>query len=123
MNEELDKIMFGYMPDNIKLAAATYNTHKLVEQATGMTDLTFAKVAAYLSTKIAERQARWQSIGDGLLALHELQKEGANAPSPATDNMPKGVVTPGTPKKLAPQDAKTTFSPSFPGYEPPKIKF
>lgn len=74
MNEELDKIMFDLMPENVKVAVARYETHKLVGQATGMTDLTFDKVATYLSHRMVERQARWRGIGDGLLALDQLQR-------------------------------------------------
>lgn len=113
MNEELDKIMFSYMPNHVKLAAATYNTHKLVEQATGLTDLTFDKVAAYLATKMAERQARWQGVGDGLLALHALQKGAAEAPQPLVLDKKKKEAPP----------APKPFSESFPGYSPPPIKF
>jgi hypothetical protein len=123
--QELDRIMMAYMPDSIKVAVATYGTHKLAEHLVGE-ELTLENVTAYLCTKVAERQERWKGIGDGLIALHQLQKAAATAPVPVP--APAPAPAPDAANKQKGQKDSTNrmappFSNSFPGYTPPPIDF
>lgn len=67
--EELDKIV----PEEVKLAYTTNQTHKLLEARTGLKNFDFTSIAQHLGEKIASRRAQFGVIRDGLIALKLLK--------------------------------------------------
>ena len=70
--EVLDQLL----PESIKKAVSQYETPKLASALTGLSpeEFTLDKIAFYIGARGAARRAKWGSITNGLLSLHELQR-------------------------------------------------
>ena len=67
------KDLENLIPDEIREAIATHQSHKLAEAMTGLQDFSFGKIAEYMGTKMAFRRAKYRPIGEGIQAMLDLR--------------------------------------------------
>lgn len=72
MNEEEKKIIDEYVPDSVKEAVSNYQTHHVMQQVTGLPEMTFDKIAGYFGGRMAARRLKWRPVFEGLQALKNL---------------------------------------------------
>lgn len=61
------------IPDEIREAIATHQSHKVAEAMTGLTSFSFKDITTYLGTKLAARRAKYRPIAEGINALRDLK--------------------------------------------------
>ena len=69
------KDIIDSIPQSVKDAVSSFNSTKLAEASTGITDFTIENVARHFGMKLASRRQRWQPVADGILALQKLRSE------------------------------------------------
>lgn len=74
-NELLNKLA-SELPSDVKEAVSTFQMHKLASVPVDFSaENGLGKLAYYVGCKLAERQARWRPVCDGLIALQQLREE------------------------------------------------
>jgi len=73
-NELLNKLASA-LPSDVQNAVSTFQMHKLAAVPVDFdSNDSLVKLAYYVGCKIAERQARWRPVCDGLIALQQLRE-------------------------------------------------
>ena len=67
------QVIQAHLPESVKEAITTYQTHKLASVVTGLDEFSIEKIAAFLGGRIAARHMRWRPVAEGLLALNSLK--------------------------------------------------
>jgi hypothetical protein len=64
------------IPESLKHLISTHQTHKIAQEHLGITEPSLEGIALHFGTKIAERQAKWRPVFEGLRALKALRTGG-----------------------------------------------
>jgi hypothetical protein len=64
------------VPESLKQLISNHQTHKIAKEQLGIPGTSLEEVAQHFGTKIAERQAKWRPVFEGLRALKALRAGG-----------------------------------------------
>ena len=72
MTTDIEEKMIESVPEELKECIASYQTHALAQERTGLSEFTVPKIAEFLGGMAAARRAKWAPVADGIVAYAEL---------------------------------------------------